>query len=147
MYLLHVIPVLEAGLEHPLLEDTNHHVHVEALPLHPPEGLLDGNQWGAVSHRAAALLHLGLDAVYGLGHLLQQLRLLTNSTGGNSQMLLGLGQSLFSKQILRGLNTTSSCYLSYLSVICELGLQLDVDVPLATSNLFKSFLDLLLQLS
>ena len=94
MYLLHVVPVLEAGLEHPLLEDANHHVHVEALPLHPPEGLLDSDQRCPVSHRAAALLHLGLDAVDGLRHLLQQLRLLPNSTGGNSQMLLGLCQSL-----------------------------------------------------
>ena len=61
--LLHAVPVLEAGLEHAVLEDADHHVHVEALPLHSPQGLLDGHQRGAVSHRASTLLHFILDAV------------------------------------------------------------------------------------
>ena len=60
-----------------------------------------------------------------------------NHTLGLTLLALGL--------VLRALNTLS-CYLSYLSVICELGVQLYVNVSLATSNLLKSFLDLPLQL-
>ena len=64
MYLLHVVPVLEAGLEHSLLQHPDHHIHVEALHLHPPQRLLDRHKGGAVCHRAPALLHLILDAVH-----------------------------------------------------------------------------------
>lgn len=88
---LEVLPVLDPGLDHSVLDHPDPDVHACNLPLHPRQTLSNVHQRRSICHRASALLHLVFDHFDLVSDVVEKAGPFHNTTADLLILLLCLG--------------------------------------------------------